>query len=415
MLAKAPSDRYQNLGIVANDLAQISKGAPVLGVSTVVKKSAKVVEPLKMSRREFQLWIAMTAVTSSLVTLTIAYFAMQPQSAGKIEDSKAHPLTAAPAKTEKNDGPLVKESDPDVNKVLERSDQQLETGRFERDFYASFPLVDQNTEDPAKLAVALSKYNQLQKRASENIGLSRRFGGALEQRIAYCYTKMHRYSDAAGHLRDGLNLTADPNVRTNIAQNFCVLADQMLHAGQAQKAFDFWSDATNVFSAVSRTPGLSREMVLASRRCAGNTMRCSSALCFQYLKDPQKGIQIGKQSAALLVDGGDEYLYACTLLNLGAAQNRANENDDAKQSFQSAVEIFKRSKSTADDRVVNLANCYHELSAIEMKLGNTAKARDYCLKSKRTIATAKPQGPQLKKFAAELLANTNKEIKTNGW
>ncbi len=89
--------------------------------------------------------------------------------------------------------------------------------------------------------------------------------------------------------------------------------------------------------------------------------------------------------------------------------------EDAKGTLKLTAETLVHSKSPADDRLVNLGNCYNELYALEMRLGNTAGARNYCLKAQRVLSTAKPKIPQNKKTAGLILANVNTAIKSNGW
>lgn len=417
MLSKAPSDRYESLGIVANDLAQISKGAPVLGVSSVVTKPDKVSEPLKMSRREFQVWLAVTAVSSACVSLTIGYFAMQAyqQKTEKVDVDASSIIKEQSVAEVKNTVPLVPESDPQLGRVLDQSDDTTEKQRFEKDFYASVGLIKQAGKDPAKLKTALAKYQVLSERASKNSNLSKRFSGALEWLIACCYIQTHRDSNAVKHLRSGFNLTEDPIVRADIARAFGVLADKQLRAGHAQNAFNYWFESANLFAEISRTPGLKSDQVMAARLEAGNTLVCCSALCHQYLNDFRKAIQLGKQSAELTAGSGDECHHANALLNLGAAQSRGSHFEDAEKTLQNAVDNFKRSKSLADDRLVNMGNCYHELYAVEMRLGKTDKARAYLLKAQNTLAIANPKSPQFKKIAESLLASVNSGIKSNGW
>lgn len=417
MLSKAPSDRYQNLGIVANDLAQISKGAPVLGVSSEVKKHEKASEPLKMSRREFQMWLVATAVCSACVTWTIGYFAVQSYlQKEKNADAQSSAQTVPSAVAEiKNTVLLVPETDPELRRVLDKSDEQTERQRFERDLYASMGLVNPLIVDPSKVKSALAKYQALSARASNDVSLSKRFSGRLDERIAQSYIQLHRDSDALQHLRLGFKRTEDPTVRADIARAFGILADRQLQAGNAKNAFNYWFESAGLFGEISRTPGLKSDYIKEARLWAGNTLRCCSALCHQALNDPPKAIQLGKQSVELIAGSGNEYVLACALLNLGAAQSRGNQPEDAKRTYVDAVNKFMRSKSTEDDRMVNLGNCYHELYAIEMKLGNTAAAREYCLKAQRTLMKANPKAAHLKKIAASLLANVKTEIKSNGW
>ncbi len=410
MLSKVPSERYQNLGIVANDLAQISKGAPVLGVSNAVKKQDKVSAPLKMSRREFQLWLGATAVCSAAVTWTITYFALQAhlqkEKTAEVVLPTVNAQQAASSKSE------MSGFAGDID-IIDK--EKAEREKFERDFYSSIKLVNLSVVDPVKLESALANYNQLLQRAEKSRQLKKRFAASIKERIAACYIQLNRESEAVQNLREGLKRTADPSIRTTLALNFAVLADRQLQAGHPQKAFDYWSESANHFAEISHIPGLKRDQVIAARVQSGNTLRCCSALCYQYLNDFPRGIQIGKRSVELVRDGGDENLYACSLLNLGAAQSRGNQLEEAKRTFKLAVDNIRRSKSPADERTVNLGNCYHELYAIEVRQGNTAGARDYCLKAQRTLSTANPKAPHLKKIAEALLVSVNTEMKANGW
>ncbi len=101
-----------------------------------------------------------------------------------------------------------------------------------------------------------------------------------------------------------------------MALDFAVMADRQLHAGNPQQAFVYWSESANHFAEISRIPGLERAQIIAARVGAGNTLRCCSALCCQYLNDFPKAIQIGKKAVELTQGSGDEYLYAISLFNL---------------------------------------------------------------------------------------------------
>jgi len=152
MLSKAPSDRYQNLGIVANDLAQIHKGAPVLGLAETKRKSDKAAKSITITQGRFVAYLVATCLSSILVALPLGFYWGDKQSkdsqlantvvketnsssANKIAKSKA-------AEEEEKIQKKFQELDEKEQKEKEQKEKERKENTFEPKFWKAFKAMD---------------------------------------------------------------------------------------------------------------------------------------------------------------------------------------------------------------------------------------------------------------------------------
>lgn len=387
LLEKAPADRYQNLGIVANDLAQLFKGAPVLGVKSDKKQSKKIVEPFKMSRRRMQLWLVLTAIGSGLIGVGVGYYLAKPQ-LEKNDLNKGSSAGVEPTKPSKKDSSsalfdgaipseLGKYEQP-ILKAVTKSDLDGFENNFTKKYFEARGTVDKAAPDDKKaIQKGLDQFLALQKEAAPNLEVARKFGSSIEERIAVCKMRLGRYREAEKNLSRARSFPTSLEQEIAIALAYQAMAQRAQNEKRYQDSFNDFYAAAQILEKVCMLPDCKPDLKQAARRESGNNYRSCCAIKFQFMNDYKRAIELGEKANKILKPVKDKYLTGFALFNLGVAYSRDNQSETARK-ILSAAEKYLAFPNLPRDAPFIRAHAFNELASIEDKLGNSKKAIDYC-------------------------------------
>ncbi len=398
LLEKSPADRYQNLGVVANDLAQLSKGGPVLGVKSDKRQSKKVDAPVKMSRRKLQLWFIFTALSAGLLGGGIGYYLPRPPlETGELKKSDS--AVVVPAKSSKEDsipglfdGATSSELGKYellVTKYTTKAGRDKVVRDFKEKYWAARGTVDKaTTDDKVNNQSGLDQFLALQKEAAAHPEFKHQFESAIEERIALCEMRLRRYPAAEKHLRRAIELATSLEQKKDVAVTYQAMAELAPKEKRYQDSFNNYNSAGQILEKVFSAPDCKPDMKQAATRRAGECYLCCCALKFQFLNDYKRAIEFGEKANKILEPFNDKYLTGFTLVNLGVAYSRDNQMEPARKMLSASEEYLSFPNLPRDAPFVR-AHALNELAFIEAKLGNSKKAIEYCERALKALARFK--------------------------
>ncbi len=398
LLEKSPADRYQNLGVVANDLAQLFKGAPVLGVKSDRKQSKKIDEPFRISQRQLQLWLILTAIGSGLIGGGAGYYLAKMQ-LEKNDQKKSSPVVVEPSKLNKKGiiHGLFEDATPSqmdqygglFEKGVTKAEQEQVIRDFTKKYWAARETVDKATADDKKNnQKGLNQFLALQKETATNPALNSQFGSSITERIAVCKMRLGRISEAEEHLRWAREFATSLEQKTAIAHAYQAMAQRALNEKRYQDSFNDHYSAAQIFEQISTVPDYKLDLKQAARREAGVEYRHCCALKFQFLNDYKRAIELGEKSCDVLEPVNDKYLTGFTLVNLGVAYSRDNQPEPARKMLRASEKYLGVPNMPRDVPFIR-AHTFNELALIEANLGNSKKAIEYCERALKALARFK--------------------------
>jgi len=328
MIAKAPADRYQNLGVVANDLAQIYKGAPVLGISAAQKKRENTAAPITISRRKFQILLVTSALVPALAAGLLGFylggtFYQKEKSPNSEKSDASHPAVPREKIVEQDRNMFASSValDPDVGNDLEKSFEKEELRKerqaFESEFYQPGGLVD--LTPPSQKAVfrkALAKLNDLRSRALANQHLLC-FVPVLDMKIALCYLRLGDLHKSEAIFDKTFAKATNAKEKREIAIWFSKLAEEAAAKRLAEESFRLYMKGADCLLKVAASPQCETAIASDCRQNAGNFLRCASQISYQALNKNAQAIEIGTKSVQLLERDGNDFFRGNAYLVLG--------------------------------------------------------------------------------------------------
>lgn len=393
LLEKAPADRYQNLGVVANDLSQLFKGAPLLGVKSNKMQNKRVDVPIKMSRREFHLRIIFTALSAGIIGGGIGYLANSPSVKSNLE--KCILAFFQPVKSSKKEsssplfeGMTVNEMDK-YEPLLAKVDNDSLARDFEKKYYAAKGIVDKaRFEDKEKNQKGLDQLTALQKEFVAYPQITKQFHSPIEERIAFCNLRMGLYREAEKHLILAMKLAASLEQEGEVANTYQIMADLASREKRFRDAFSNYHTAARIREKVYSKPGCDPNMGQQARLLAGISYRSCCIVLAQQILDFKRAIEMGEKSRRLLEPLNDKYQLGVTLAVLGDAYERDNQDVTARK-FLSASEQYLVGPNLPRDAPFILGCALNELSAIDAKSHDFKSAIEFSKRSLKALARFK--------------------------
>ncbi len=421
MIAKAPADRYQNLGVVANDLAQIYKGAPVLGISAAQKKRESTAAPITISRRKFQILLITSALVPALAAGFLGFYlggtVCQKEKSSNSEKSDASAPAVQREKNVEKDKNVFASSvalDPDVGndleKSLEKEELRKERQAFESEFYQPGGLVDRTPPvQKAVLRKALAKLNDLHTRALANQHLHY-FVPILDMKIALCYLRLGDLHKSEAIFDKRIAEATKANEKREAACWFHHLAEEAAAKGSAEESFRFYKKGADYLLKVAALPGCETAIASDCRQNAGNFLRCASQISYQALNKNAQAIEIGSKSVQLLERDGNDFFRGNAYLVLGAALSHDSQLEKAR-SILTRSERYWIKADLDGAKLLYMSCLYLELGVVESKLGNKAKTIENLEKARNCGLRFKPTNPAQRDFVRAHLANIANQLK----
>lgn len=422
LLAKSPSDRYQNLGVVANDLAQIYKGAPVLGIAAAAaqKKPTVAAVPITMSRRKFQTILLATAASAALVSGSLGYFlgGVSSNKAKTVEDAQS---LAPPTKSRMTVGeeletasalpPPEDPADP-MERFMTEKDEEWGKQRFETVFYDAARLFDAaKIGEKDKFSKILKIYKELEQKANGNHLINKDMPPIIQDRIILCNVRLENYGVADDLIAKQLEKARTPADKVKAVGAYAQIAEQLTWAKDPVGAFKYYKKGADTFLKISRLPGCDAKLAALCRRHAGNFLRCCSALSFQSLNKSAQAIELGYKAKSLLENNSDDSLMGNLLLTLGAALSRDKQYEKARPILLRGEKCFLRADDPSGIRPFLLHLFYSELSTVEKGIGQYGSAREWALRARDSLQQFKAKDPEQKKLQEAHTLNINNLLK----
>ena len=422
MIAKAPADRYQNLGVVANDLAQIYKGAPVLGISAAQKKRENTAAPITISRRKFQILLVTSALVPALAAGLLGFylggtFCQKEKSPNSEKSDASHPAVPREKIVEQektvfaNSVALAPEVRDDVEKTLEKEELRKERQAFESEFYQPGGLVD--LTPPSQKAVfrkALAKLNDLRSRALANQHLLY-FVPVLDMKIALCYLRLGDLHKSEAIFDKRFAEATKANEKREVAIWFSKLAEEAAAKRLAEESFRLYMKGADCLLKVAASPQCETAIASDCRQNAGNFLRCASQISYQALNKNAQAIEIGTKSVQLLERDGNDFFRGNAYLVLGAALSHDNQLERARVNFRRSESCWIKADDLDGVKLISMSCLYLELGVVESKLGNKAKAIENLVKARDCGLRFKPKDTAQRDFARGHLANIANQLK----
>lgn len=420
MLAKSPADRYQNLGVVANDLAQIYKGAPVLGLVSAKKKAAMTAAPITISRKKFYLILLGSAACSALIAAPAGFY-FGGMSVRNAQSEKVGALNTplSNAKISVNQTPAKEEqfastvlTDHALNNDLDdRLDNGEQKEKIEKQFYLVGGGVDKAAQnDAAIFKNALPKLIEMRKEASGNRNLKGLIP-EIDKRILMCTIRLNNFSEADAFLERVSSEAKTANEKGDAAGFYGVLGDQAIHANKPADSFRFFKSGAEKFLDASKMPGVDPKYAVLCRSYAGNFLRCCTALSYQALNNIPQAVEIGYQSKALLDSCGDDTAIAEICLTLGSALSRDSQWEKAMAMFRQSEKHWLRVPDPIVAKSLNLHYLYLEMATVYIHFGNNKSALQAVQRARSLVMRYKPKNAAERKMLAEHIKNLNTQIK----
>lgn len=402
LLEKSPADRYQNLGVVANDLAQLFKGAPVLGVKSHKKQSKKVDQPVKMSLREIQMWLVLTAIGAGFVGGGLGYYlahaqlqkdalknsssaVVEPGQSGKIESKKDR----SPELFEGATSSELAKYEPLFEKEKAKAEHNQVIRDFNKKYFAARETVDKaSASDKVTNQKGLKQFLAIQKESVDNPELKGQFASSVEERIAVCNIRLRQCREAEKHLGKAKDLASTRNQQADVALLYQGLAECALHEKRYPDAFNNYESAAKMFEKIYTAPECKPDMAQRARQEAGNSYRCCCAVSFQYIFDYKRAIEIGEKAKRILEPVDNKYLVGSTLVTVGVAYWRDNQPVPARKNLI-ACEKYLLDPDLPRDTPYILACALNELAAVETKLGEPKKGLECARRALKALARFK--------------------------
>ena len=422
LLAKKPADRYQNLGIVANDLAQIVKGAPALGVSSTIKKDVKAAAAVNMTRGEFQKWIAFTAIGVGLASGSIAYFFANWQNA-VAEEKRAAAAAAAVASEAKSansrpvskEGPMLPEAGDWTKEwgfgatFLDKKERYKD---FKNRYYATSAMA--NEAGPGNLMQvrqAMEQLTQLLVVCRQDKVLRDEFRSGLEERIGFCHAKLNQYSQADQFLQMALLSAKQPDAKFNIGRTYEFMSEAVRR--NTKKSLEYRLAAVTAMLDTYNTKGLAEDIHVNAGRAVANDYRTCGAICYEDYKDYKKAEDYCLSARKILQEVYEDYLNGTLHMLLGAAlvgQNRLEEAKAALRTSVSSMGRVKRSIAT-DDAPLYTCNSYRQLCGVAIMQGDLEAARKNLLNARGALTRYRPLNPGIEPHRERMIKEIDGELK----
>ena len=421
MIAKAPADRYQNLGVVANDLAQIYKGAPVLGISTRQKKPETIASPITISRQKFQLLLISSAVIPAIAAGLLGfYWGASTSSKGKkgVEtgipslpggESKQVTMPNEPDfSSEVLRDPLL---DQGLDRIITKDEMRIKLRHFEDEFYPTAGLVDKLLPaDKVALRKSLAKLNGLRKEvlASENL---KNFLPVLDLKIGLCHLKLGDLHKSEEIFDQRFAEATNAKEKREVAIWFSILAGEAAAKRLAEESFRLYMKGADYLLKVAALPQCDTAIASDCRQSAGNFLRCASQISYQGLNKNAQAIEIGTKSVQLLERYGNDFFRGNAYLVLGAALSHDNQLEKARVNFRRSERCWIKADDLDGAKLISMSCLYLELGVVESKLGNKAKAIENLVKARDCGLRFKPKDTAQRDFARGHLANIANQLK----
>jgi serine/threonine protein kinase len=423
MLAKAPSDRYQNLGIVANDLAQISKGAPVLGLDQTKRKTAKASKTITLTQRKLALYLVAASLASATVAVPVGYYLGNKQSESSEKNKTANQESTSPKEGETASQTSAKPSDPfgynplkdqyledKYNKEIGEEDRKRRKDKFEKPFFAACEGMDKTQPgEKDKLRSLMVTFNQLKEQIKDDERLKKTYGAIIEDKITVGHIKLGEFSIAESRISNKLkHATSHEEIGANAAY-YQLFAERQGAEGNMKEAFRSYQKGAENFLKAANFPGCDSKSAKVYRGHAGNFLRCCSDVSLHHLHNIPQSIEIGYRSKALLEKNGNDFLMANCLLTLGSALYHDRQYEKAEPILLRCEKLLKVEK---DNSAPLLSSCaLLELSETQNNLNKKQQALEAAKRARTSIDRFKPKDAGQKQFAAAHRTNIVNQIK----
>lgn len=391
MLAREPANRYQSLGIVANDLAQVLKGAGL--VSDAATKRRTDEKTVSMSPRKFGFCMAGAGISCALIAGFVSYnLGFQAASsnakavAERLEDDKR---TEAKAKVKTE---IVHDEGHVVGKALEATTRQIETegirkanrDKFKEEFYGiMLTLSKAKDSDKRTFAKANQKLKDLLKQIDadeENReALHKDIYFGVQEKIAFTYVKMGEMKQA----ELWLNKIAKQAKKFS---EWCAISDIDHQISNYYFAKQDWNNAENHWETtakymekVANLPDTTPEnrIVFLYREAEG--YRGLAAVSHQFKHDFDDVIKYGLQAKSIYekLDKTNTLQYALNSLFLSDGLIIKKRSGEAKPLLLKALPILKKEAKISAGFPRLYANACTDLANIEKEAGNIPAAKNY--------------------------------------
>lgn len=391
LLSKSPADRYQNLGVVANDLAQIYKGAPVLGIAAAPQKPVVAAATVTMTRSKFQTILLLTFVLTAAFAGTAGYFAgsSTKKSVSTLSGPKEAPASPAEQRQTVSAENLV---DQGVNRAFEYEDYVRKKHVIEKQLQSTLAKV-QNAKpnDREVFLKSLEELQHLHSEASKNKKLASEFLPLVEVNQVICNLRLGKFESVEEQLAQKLKKkphTADE--MNKIATVYQQMSDCKIATKDVKEAFRYLKKSSDYFCEAVELAGSDEKQKNIYKISGANVTRVAASICHQWMNDNKQTIELANKARRLLEGTSDNYLKANALLILAAAQSREKQYDEARKNLISSnrylMQLNNKDFTYDFDRIC--ANL--ELANLELQTGNKEASREYLLKARNTLDSAKP-------------------------
>jgi serine/threonine protein kinase len=435
MLAKAPSDRYQNLGIVANDLAQISKGAPVLGLDQTKKKTQSVSKSLTLTHEKLAFYIIAPSLCTALVALPAGYFLGKKQLEGAPGNGKETTKEAVNEPASKSSAEHTMHTVQGISNQIKENSQLLESPaiseeidgqiakeelrrkqqRIDDSFYQVFKEFDETPpKEKGKLRVLMVKLNQLKEKAKNDERLRETFAMAVEDKITLCFIKLGELATAESRVDEKLKRATKYKEIAEAAGFYQAFAERRCAVNDQKGALRYYQKGADNFIRAFNTPGCDEKSATSYRSSAANFLRCASIMNLHYLHNIPQAVKVGDQ-ARLLAEGNNnddnDLEMANILLTLGSALSRDKQYARAETVLVRSERLFQTTKEKDDIIPLALSCARLELSEVRFQLNRKAEALEAANGALNALNRFKTKESNLKQIAATHRTNIESVLK----
>ena len=430
MLAKSPADRYHKLGIVANDLAQLMKGAPVLGIADGQKKpTGKVDKPLTMSRREMQMWLCVTALSAGLLGAGIGNFAASLRFSPNAKESSSKGIDAVESALSKsgnrgmkapvaiteqtsdhsregaadkvsrdtykipadlNSNALEPYEDDVVIDLVSQQVGSLKKGQLQELFQKITKTLDKSKpEETSKYRDCLDKLLAIRKHATTDSSFVDSSMTSLEVHIAICYMRLGNLKEGEKHLKQAATTSGRPLERNLLAHGYQELAQHLVRANEAHNAFRAYRYAAGVYDGIYKQNAGNPDFISAAAFSVGECYRACCDLALNKLKDNNTAIDMGRRAVDAAERTKGKRNLAYNLIYLGIAYSRDNQIANARPLLIKGENTIPRLNQTNED-ITMLCFARSELAAVESRGGDNKAASVWAGKAIEALAQYQP-------------------------
>ncbi len=428
MLAKSPADRYQNLGVVANDLALISKGV----MPQVVLKSSpsKAVKTVTLTQKKFYLLLLSAAIVGAALAGISGYLIGLTDRApkfkvGPISNTAAMPRieqsgrqTSVDKKGSPDEGRVLPESFEDpANRIIFGAIKRKNDSTWKGEYYNNQTLLEKTPfSDRTTTKKIYLKLGELLKQLKSDPGLDQSFVFPLQERLVNCCCRLGKFSEAQIRLQECLRIARSPEDEQLVAAEYLLIAQLQLPGGYPKEALAAWLQAASILEKISAKEGAAADTVLKAHLTAANCYRTAGGFCRSRTQDFDKAVEYDRKAKHLFEACGrvNDYNYASTCMGLGASLCRKQRYEEARPILLKALSIFKRICPQDPKNYRLLSNVYSELGAIELASGNRDTARKNFLAAREAVLMSGAKTAIEKKYDAIALDNLEAQLKGLG-